>query len=71
MERTLEMMEKGNTFSPREQLHPAFYRLAEICEKLGFGTIERLEVQNGLPVFLEIEVEAGLRAKVKQKYKLT
>ena len=69
MECTLEL--KGNSFSKKEQLHPAFYRLAEICKQLGFGTIARLEVQNGLPVFVEIEVEVGLQATVKQKHKLT
>ena len=65
----------GNNLIPgedkQEPLHPAFHRLAEICRRIDFGVIEELRIQDGLPVFLEVEVGTALAAKVKQKHKLT
>jgi len=55
----------------QEPLHSAFYRFAEICRRIDFGVIEELRIQDGLPVFLEIQVGTALAAKVKQKHKLT
>lgn len=33
-----------------EQLHPAWKNLIVLCEKIGFGELERLKIQHGLPV---------------------
>lgn len=54
----------------QERLHSAFYRFAEICRRLDYGVIEKIQIHAGLPVFLEIEVGTALIAKVKQKHKL-
>lgn len=34
-------------------LHPAWLTFIRFCEELGFGEIERLSIQNGLPVLAE------------------
>ena len=35
-------------------LHPAWQSLIKLCESLGHGEIEKLKVQDGLPVHAEI-----------------
>lgn len=42
-------------------LHPSWLELIELCRTIGYGEIERLKIQDGLPVFLE---------KVTEKIKL-
>ena len=34
-------------------LHPAWRELIRQCEELGFGEIERLKIQDGIPVLAE------------------
>ncbi len=34
-------------------LHPNWLELIELCQTMGYGEIERLKIQDGLPVFLE------------------
>lgn len=34
-------------------LHPIWYGFIKYCEALGFGEIERLKIQNGLPIIAE------------------
>jgi len=34
-------------------LHPTWYGIIKYCEALGFGEIERLKIQNGLPIIAE------------------
>ena len=41
-------------------LHPAWLTLIRLCRELGLGEIERLVVQDGLPVLAEVT-----RKKVK------
>lgn len=41
-------------------LHPAWQEFVTFCEQLEFGEIERLKIQNGLPVAAELT-----RKKVK------
>jgi len=41
-------------------LHPAWRELVRFCEELGFGEIESLKIQDGLPVLAEVT-----RKKVK------
>ena len=43
-------------------LHPAWQALMDLCRNLGHGEIERLKIQDGLPVFAE---------KITEKIKLT
>ena len=43
-------------------LHPAWQALMQLCRDLGHGEIERLKIQDGLPVFAE---------KITEKIKLT
>ncbi len=45
--------EIGHTISPEVKIHPAFLRFAEICAEIGFGQIDCLKIENGLPVFVE------------------
>ena len=35
-------------------LHPAWLSLIRFCHDLGFGEIERLKIQDGLPVSAEV-----------------
>ena len=35
------------------RLHPAWLALVRHCEEIGHGEIERLKIQNGLPVIAE------------------
>jgi hypothetical protein len=43
-------------------LHPAWRAFLRYCRELGHGEIERLKIQNGLPVLAEV---------VKEKIKFT
>lgn len=53
-------------------IHPAFLKFMEICAEINFGRIECLQIQNGLPVY--IETAEGIitlpRAKIIKKQKL-
>lgn len=37
-----------------DALHPAWAAFLEYCRKLGYGEIERLKIQDGLPVLAEM-----------------
>lgn len=43
-----------------EQLHPSWRVLIEYCQHLQHGEIEKLKIQNGLPIIAEVT-----RKKVK------
>lgn len=62
MERTVEI----------EGLHPAFVKFIEICRQINFGQIERLQIQNGLPVYAETTEGTIILpgAKITKKHKL-
>ena len=51
----------GHDTKPGE-LHPTWQALMKLCRELGHGEIERLKIQDGLPVFAE---------KITEKIKLT
>ncbi len=55
------------------EIHPAFLKFIEICAQINFGKIECLQIQNGLPVF--VETSEGIitlpGAKIIKKHKLT
>jgi len=36
------------------QIHPAWLRLMQYCSDLGHGEIEKLKIQDGLPMVAEI-----------------
>jgi hypothetical protein len=36
------------------QLHPAWLRLMRYCADLGYGEIEKLKIQDGLPMVAEV-----------------
>ena len=54
------------------EIHPAFLKFIEICAQINFGVIERLQIQNGIPVFVEVTRDNVilLGAKVTEKIKL-
>jgi len=39
---------------PEGQLHPAWQRLIDYCMHLGHGEIEKLKIQDGLPMAAEV-----------------
>ncbi len=51
-------------------VHPAFLKFIDLCNQINFGTIRKMEIQNGVPTFVEYEVETDLNANVVQKIKL-
>lgn len=53
------------------EIHPAFVTFAEICARINFGKIDCLQIQNGLPVFVETTKGFILpEAKITKKEKL-
>jgi hypothetical protein len=44
----------------RERLHPAWLALIRLCERLQFGELERIRIQDGLPMTAEV-----IREKVR------
>ena len=35
-------------------LHPAWTKLIALCREIGFGELERIKIQNGLPVIADV-----------------
>jgi len=54
-----------------KDIHPAFLKFIEICAQINFGQIECLQIQNGIPVFVETTegtiVLPGAKITRKQK----
>ena len=42
------------------QIHPTWYAFIKFCESLGHGEVERLKIQDGLPMLAE-EVKKKVR----------
>lgn len=38
-------------------VHPAWIALIRHCQKIGHGEIERIKIQNGIPILIEKSVE--------------
>ena len=38
-------------------LHPAWHTLIDLCEQLGYGEIEKLKIQDGVPVLAELTTQ--------------
>jgi hypothetical protein len=51
-------------------IHPAFVKLIEICNSIGFGEIQALKIADGVPVFVEYIIETALNGVVVIKKKL-
>ncbi|MFN7997036.1 MAG: hypothetical protein U0Q18_25710 [Bryobacteraceae bacterium] len=47
-------MGTGGGSAPRGSLHPAWAAFLKYCMELKYGEIERLSIQDGLPVVAEI-----------------
>ena len=46
--------------SEQEALHPAWIAFVRYCQEMGYGEIERLKIQDGIPVLVEVS-----RQKIK------
>jgi hypothetical protein len=45
---------------PEASLHPAWLAFVRYCQQMGHGEIERLKIQDGIPVLVEVS-----RQKIK------
>lgn len=45
---------RGGQDGTRATVHPAWERLMRYCAELGHGEIEKLKIQDGLPVAAEV-----------------
>jgi hypothetical protein len=45
---------------PESELHPAWRAFVRYCQQMGHGEIERLKIQDGIPVLVEVS-----RQKIK------
>jgi hypothetical protein len=55
--RVLDVTRSHGPSGPNEiarQLHPAWQRLIDYCIQLGHGEIEKLKIQDGLPMTAEV-----------------
>lgn len=54
-----------------KEIHSAFLKFIEICAEIKYGTIERLQIQDGIPVIIETKLgtivlpEATITKKTK------
>ncbi|PYY02356.1 MAG: hypothetical protein DMG64_11865 [Acidobacteria bacterium] len=54
---TPESHRKGSTSNLGEteaSLHPAWLAFVRYCQQMGHGEIERLKIQDGIPVLVEV-----------------
>ncbi|NIM59845.1 MAG: hypothetical protein GTO16_13035 [Candidatus Aminicenantes bacterium] len=47
------------------RIHPAWLSFIKYCESLGYGEIEKLKIQNGLPMLAE-EVKKKIKFSEKE-----
>ena len=52
------------------EIHSSFLKLIEICQRIDFGVIKELKIQNGLPVFVTYDIKTELDAVVEVSKKL-
>lgn len=48
-----EMLARGRPVQT-DEIHPAWLRLIRYCAELGHGEIEKLKIQDGLPMAAEV-----------------
>jgi len=44
----------SNQGEPEGSLHPAWVAFVRYCQQMGHGEIERLKIQDGIPVLVEV-----------------
>ena len=52
-----ESNQNGTTLNkngPEVSLHPAWRAFVRYCQQMGHGEIERLKIQDGIPVLVEV-----------------
>ena len=49
-----EQKNEGSGAAGAYDLHPAWRAFIHLCKELGYGEIERVKVQDGLPVLAEV-----------------
>ena len=59
---TATLCSQSAAMNRTDQLHPAWLALIRLCRELDHGEIEKLRIQNGLPVLVE---------QTRKKIKLT
>lgn len=50
-------IEKLKAKNPAVSIHPAWLALMRHCREVGFGEIERLKIQDGVPVMIETTIK--------------
>jgi hypothetical protein len=53
MEKKIEKFEGGLKEAKTLRIHPMWYAFIKYCETLGYGEIQKLRIENGLPVGAE------------------
>jgi hypothetical protein len=53
MNKELNRIEKLKTKHSTAGIHPAWLALIRHCREVGFGEIERVKIQDGIPVMIE------------------
>ena len=46
-----------NSKEAKVQVHPAWAALIRYCQRMGHGEIEKLKIQDGLPVIAEVTTQ--------------
>jgi hypothetical protein len=54
------LVHRSSTMPASADVHPAWVRLMRYCAELGHGEIEKLKIQDGVPVIADV-----VREKVK------
>ena len=57
MNSNASQVRKGGTGRPAQILHPSWVALIRHCKEIGFGEIERLKIQDGVPVMMERSIQ--------------
>ena len=53
----LRMKENPLKAQHATKIHPAWLALMRHCRKVGFGEVERLKIQDGVPVMIETTIK--------------
>jgi len=53
MNKELNRIEKQKTKNITAGIHPAWLALIRHCREVGYGEIERVKIQDGVPVMIE------------------
>ena len=57
MNKTYKMRSSGQIQKDTDSLHSAWVSLIRHCQQMGHGEIERIKIQDGVPVLIEKSVE--------------